>query len=164
MSTTALILERILLAPEFSRFRGWLQVNVSAHQPADAASASARAMLSTLGQPIGVAASDAPEWVRLGLLDALARYINGTAETCVHGPSPQRPGPVLAAAWFPDRVVCARCPHLLSLPRGSAADRTCDLCGCDPVEPVRSSIVQFGPMLYQFATCADCRPAYPEGR
>ncbi|MFI6513578.1 hypothetical protein ACIBCT_38745 [Streptosporangium sp. NPDC050855] len=102
---------------------------------------------------------DHPDWVRLGLLDTLARWAAGQASTCMHSPNVMRPQPVLAAAWKPGLVVCAACAHLLQLPKGSARDRTCDACGV--VVPssgaIWSTAASHGGFVYQVGVCEPCR-------
>ncbi len=110
----------------------------------------------------------------LALLDAEAVLLGGTGRiSAPHGDVPgwvrlgasaARPEPVYAAAWRPGLVACIACLHLLELPRGSAASRTCDSCGRvttgvehgDGIHPCR---VQYGPLTLAFGTCGDCLPA-----
>ncbi|MEV8638924.1 hypothetical protein AB0395_45445 [Streptosporangium sp. NPDC051023] len=111
---------------------------------------------------VNLAPSQHPDWVRLGLLAALITWCSGKSGTCTHVPNPMRPQPVAAAAWKPNLVVCDACRHLLSIPRGSAKDRTCDGCGVitegidhgDPIWPVS---VAHGGFVYLVGVCASCR-------
>jgi hypothetical protein len=107
-------------------------------------------------------ADDLPGWLRLGLLDTAARYATGQARTCRHNPTPGRPQPVMAAAWSPGLVVCTGCTHLLSIRHDATADATCDACGRVCAGPehgdgVWPGMVQLGPLIYQYGTCASCR-------
>lgn len=109
-----------------------------------------------------IPAPEHPGWIRLGLLTAFITWCSGKSATCLHDPHPMRPQPVAAAAWKPGLVVCARCQHLLELPKGSVKDRTCDSCGKvtagvendDPMWPIR---VAKGPFIYLAGACRDCR-------
>lgn len=100
-----------------------------------------------------------PDWVRLGILDTLARWVTGQAATCVHAPHVMRPQPALAAAWKPGLIVCLACAHLLRLRRGSPKDRTCD--GCGTVVPstgaIWSTAASHGGFVYQVGVCEPCR-------
>jgi hypothetical protein len=114
-----------------------------------------------------VAAESHPEWLRLGVCDALATWILGEASTCCHNPEPTRPQPLVACAWKPGLVVCVRCTHLLSNRRGSLADRTCDGCGHECTGPdnddgVFPGMVQLGVLLYEFGTCTSCHQSIPK--
>lgn len=112
-------------------------------------------------------ADDHPAWVRLGALHALVSWTESAANTCMHAPTPTRPQPIAAAAWKPDLVVCARCTHLLALPRNSAADRTCDGCGhltgTQQDDGIHPGLIQLGPLMWSFGACTTChyRPAPP---
>jgi hypothetical protein len=103
-----------------------------------------------------------PEWLRLDLLTTWAAWSAGTGRTCMHSPHPDRPEPVSAAAWRPGLVACARCVHLTVLPPGSTADRTCDACGHVvaglPDEGISPGRLTFGPMVYGYGVCPECRP------
>jgi len=105
------------------------------------------------GPPRGLTHGDIPGWLRLSILDALAQFMAGSASTCLHAPTPDRPEPVYAAAWRPGLVVCGECLHLFRL--AGAADRTCDCCGqvCDGIHAAR---LLFGPLVYMYGTCAGC--------
>jgi hypothetical protein len=111
------------------------------------------------GAPLTVA--EHPDWVRLAICDTFVTWWQGRHTTCTHAPHPLRPRPVASAAWKPGVVVCARCTHLLALPDGSTADRTCDGCGRivaghgdDLMYPCT---VIAGILTYSVGACADCR-------
>lgn len=110
----------------------------------------------------GLMPSEHPDWIRLGLLTALMTWCAGKADTCVHVPDPRRPQPVAAAAWKPGLVVCSRCSHLTSLPRGSVRDRTCDSCGtvtgsAHGERGIWPVTVSQGSFMYMAGVCVDCR-------
>ncbi|GGQ23673.1 hypothetical protein [Streptosporangium pseudovulgare] len=133
----------------------------------DQADAAARDTCNTLttaaaatgSTPLSLPLDQHPDWVRLGLLDALAAWITEQATTCLHQPHPARPQPVISAAWRPRLVVCSACAHLLRLPKGSAKDRTCD--GCGQVVPdhgaIWSAAASHGGFVYQYGVCEPCR-------
>ena len=103
-----------------------------------------------------------PDWLRLGMLQAVAEWITGAVKTCMHSPDAWRPQPVAAAAWKPGLIVCTPCSFLLSVGHGSVKDRTCDGCGhvCagpDAGDPIYPSSVSYGPLAYMVGTCGDCR-------
>ncbi|GAA4559482.1 hypothetical protein [Pseudonocardia xishanensis] len=119
----------------------------------------AAAMLSARGQLDSVSA--APRWVLRLVLRSTATWLLGAGSTCPHDPSPERPQPVVTAAWRPDLITCARCTHLLALVPGSAADRTCDSCSRvtsglrdDGVFPGAFAL---GPVQLMLGVCRDCR-------
>ncbi|MFY1589128.1 hypothetical protein ACN267_32250 [Micromonospora sp. WMMD734] len=170
--TPALALEALMLHPRYEE----LMAHVRAHTPTghvdqvDAAADDALRLMTTVGraaydghQRHHPTTADVPGWLRLGLLDTLTAWVDGQAVTCRHQPTPDRPQPIVAAAWRPRLVVCSRCVHLTALARGSARDRTCDACGrvCAGVEHgdgVYPGMVQLGPLVYQYGTCDGCRP------
>lgn len=106
--------------------------------------------------------ADVPAWVRLGMFATLAQWGSGTADTCMHNPSPARPEPVTAVAWKPGLVACPACGgHLFRLPRNSDADRRCDGCGrvtrgLEHDDGIIPSTVQMGALLYTVGACSDC--------
>lgn len=107
-----------------------------------------------------VTVADLPEAIVLQVLDQLDQWWHGRVSTCLHAPDPRRPQSVVAAAWKPGLIVCGDCTHLLRLPRKSAADRTCDLCGRivtgrddDPIYP---TTLQWAALLYLWGACTDC--------
>jgi hypothetical protein len=106
-----------------------------------------------------------PGWLRLALLDALATFMDGAADTCCHAPVPSSPQPVMAAAWRPGLVVCMTCTHLLPQRRGSAADRTCDGCGrvCagTPDDPIHPGLLALSILIFEYGVCNDCKPPPP---
>lgn len=113
----------------------------------------------SLRTPAGV-----PPWLRLNLLTAMVAWVTGEARTCLHAPHWSRPEPMFASAWRPDVVACAACcPHLHKLPRGSAADRTCDACGRVTAAPdvgggIASGALACGDFVLLYGTCRDCTP------
>jgi hypothetical protein len=138
----------------------------------DAAAADVWAHMHATGPaeriPLALTPADHPGWLRLPLLDTFVNWIGGKAATCVHDPHPDRPQPVVAAAWRPGTIACTACePFLFALRRGSEADRRCDGCGKvtrgpaadDGIYPVA---LQAGPMLYRAGVCRDCRYWPPE--
>lgn len=147
---------------------GWRAWADQAAAAADDATAAMTAAAVVLGGT-GVVRSEyraTPEWIRLNVLSAYVGWAAGKASTCMHNPTAARPEPVFAAAWKPGLVTCARCPHLLELPRGSAKDRTCDGCGRVTTGPehgdgIHPSRIQYGPMMLAFGTCEGCTPAGP---
>src|SRR5271165_2840053 len=105
--------------------------------------------------------TDIDAWLRLGLLDTLCKWLDGTARTCMHSPDPRRPEPVWSAAWKPGLVVCAHCVGLLKAV--GDADRTCDVCGrvCAGVEHgdgIFTVTVWAAALAYSGGTCTACRP------
>lgn len=113
---------------------------------------------------INIHANSQPEWIRLTILETLVKWIAGKADTCPHSPTPVRPQPVIAAAWRPGLVACARCPHLLRLRPGSAKDRTCDGCGTVVFEAgeLWAATIVYGPLSFSFGACGACRFWPPE--
>lgn len=112
-------------------------------------------------------AKGVPGWLRLGLLTEFVSFSLGESTTCVHQPSIGRPEPVITCAWKPRLAVCAKCEHLLRVPRGSVADRTCDCCGTVvdgviDVDPMWCGFVGHGPMIFKYGVCASCRDDLPE--
>lgn len=112
------------------------------------------------GTLTGNTSDEMPEWIRLGVLDTWARIADGTATTCIHQPTLDRPQPIVAAAWKPGMATCGHCSRILNAPRGSVEDRTCDRCGhvCQPQDGdlIHPCAVQFGQLLYQFGLCREC--------
>lgn len=105
--------------------------------------------------------SEHPEWVTLSVMQAVAGWAIGTADTCTHQPHPDRPQPVHAAAWRPGLIACSRCPHLFALPRGDVRDRTCDGCGHQCAGPdhrdgIRSVVIAAGALSYAVGVCRGC--------
>ncbi|MEU9516610.1 hypothetical protein [Micromonospora sp. NPDC048169] len=164
--TPTLALERIMLSPQC----GEILAAVRAATPAalldqldaaanDATRAAIEATALTGGAAVTAApAAAVPGWLRLGVLDALTRWADGTGSTCRHSPRPDRPEPVLAAAWRPGLVTCCHCTHLWRV--GREANLTCDGCGrvCEP-ESINPAMTQMAGLIFMYGTCADCRPA-----
>jgi hypothetical protein len=139
---------------------GLLDQFSSASDEADRGAARLRAMLG--GQSGGGMPADFPAWIRIGIIEALVTWLGDKARTCMHNPQPDRPQPILAAAWKPGLVVCKQCTHLLPFVRNSVADRTCDGCGhlCAGAEhddPIYPSTVRFGVLTYMFGICENCK-------
>ncbi len=114
-----------------------------------------------------MAARDIPEWIRLGAFDALARWFDGTADTCMHCPVPEQPQPINAVAWKPGLVVCLQCTHLLKCRPGSLEERTCDACGHECTGPehddgIWPGLTQAGVLLYEYGVCGDCKATITE--
>lgn len=97
---------------------------------------------------------DVPDWLRLGALDTVLKWMDGKGKTCSHAPTYQNPEPVWSAAWKPGLVVCSACTHLLKVV--GDADMTCDCCGriCDDV--IRAQSVWIGALAYHAGVCSDC--------
>lgn len=129
----------------------------------DAATRDARALAAVGMHPVrrdDVRHTDAPEWLRLGAVDTLRQWLDGTGRTCTHDPHPERPAPVVAAAWRPGLVSCVACaPYLLRLT--GEADARCDRCGhvtagLDAGEGIHPCRLLLGPLVYAYGVCADC--------
>lgn len=173
MTSPTLALEKLMLTPGFDEAAAeWhAAVPTAQRDQADAAIDETRRVAHAIAPRIGAEASgittaaQLPGWLRLALLDALARLMDGTADTCRHSPTPRSPQPVMAAAWRPGLVVCLACVHLLPQCRGSAADRTCDSCGrvCagTPDDPIYPGLLAFSVVLFEYGTCRDCKPPEP---
>ncbi|MEU8327124.1 hypothetical protein [Micromonospora sp. NPDC048839] len=172
--TPTLALEQLMLHPLYGDLIGQIRaVTPTAHLDQDDAAAghATQIMTAAAGPTLGTTDThrldpgDAPGWLRLGLLDTWIRWTTGTADTCRHQPTHDRPQPVIAAAWKPGLVVCPDCAMLTAAPR--TADTTCDACGhqCGDLASgggIYAGMVQLGPLIYQYGTCADCRPAITE--
>ncbi|MFR9803146.1 hypothetical protein ACL02T_12685 [Pseudonocardia sp. RS010] len=146
-------------------------LGTAAVDQADAAAREARELLDRAADLLGAAAgqcrtSDAPGWARLAILDTFVRWTLGRATTCLHAPDARRPRPVLAAAWKPGLIACPSCVHLVTLPHGSRADRTCDACGHVTTGPehgdgIRPGAVTYGPMTWLHGVCERCAHELP---
>ncbi|MET7705450.1 hypothetical protein [Micromonospora sp. NPDC005413] len=175
--TPTLALERLMLHPAYEQFVEQLRAvaPVGHVDQLDAATSDALRLMTDTGRAIlgtsqahGADAADIPSWLRLGLLDTLTGWADGRASTCRHQPTPDRPQPVIAAAWKPGLVTCPGCVYLTALPRNSVRDRTCDACGRECAGPqhgdgIYPGMVQLGPLIYQYGTCGDCRPSTASG-
>lgn len=171
----ALAFDELLCDPDLAPIAAQLRdrVPTALLDQCDAAAAHVHANLDTAARGWGVdgqvgytAPSDVPGWVRLGALTTLAGWLTGRASTCLHAPHPTRPQPLAAAAWKPGLIVCGRCTHLLTLPRRSTADRTCDGCGhvvtgVEHHDGIRPTLIVVGALSYLFGTCRDCTVAAP---
>lgn len=179
MNTTryALELDRILTNPTaLAAVQEAIATRVPIHER-DQADAAHRDM-TTLTRAVGTLMGDtreawhdfgdAPEWLRIDLLTRIAGFLDGTIDTCVHSPHPHQMRPVFAAACKPNLVTCGFCQHMLTLPRGSAADAACDCCGhiClgpDADDGIYPGLTRMGLMIFTYDTCRDCRPQIPNG-
>jgi hypothetical protein len=166
------LLDELLADPEASAaFAGW----AAEHAPPglldqlQAAAGDAHTVMAAESRVVGGSGlvhaphADVPGWIRLSLLSAYATWAAGKGSTCTHSPHVSRPQPVFAAAWRPGLVVCARCLHLLELPRGSDADRRCDGCGhvttgLEHGDGIHPSRAQYGPLLLAYGACRACLP------
>lgn len=105
------------------------------------------------------------DWIRLPLLDTMAKWLQDRANTCIHHPTPLHPEPVWAAAWKPGFIVCTQCHWMLSVGvNGTDDDRRCDCCGRvvagrDHDDPIWSSTVWINQLGYTFGACRDCQPS-----
>lgn len=170
MTTPTLALEALMTHPRFPEIAAQIRATLPSHlvDQADAAASDTDgvmvALTSLFGGRTGAATPGQLDgWLRLGVLDTWVGFMANRAATCRHNPHPLRPQPVFAAAWKPGLVTCAACVNLFRLPPGAAADMTCDACGriCgggDTGDPIHPSLVQFGPMVFQYGTCPDCDP------
>jgi hypothetical protein len=103
--------------------------------------------------------SGVDDWLRLGLLDTLLRWIDGTAKTCIHQPNPNSPEPVWSSAWKPGLVVCTYCLHLFKLV--GDADKMCDCCGrtvtgIEHGDGIFTLTVWLGGLAFQAGACKGC--------
>jgi len=144
---------------------------VALHDQIDAAAAESTATAEKVadgtGQTMGyVPRGEVDEWLRLGLLDAFAAWMQGEATTCRHAPTLASPKPVWTCAWRPRLIVCTRCIHLLP-PADPITDATCDRCGhvcagVDADDPIYCLTVVGGLVTFQAGVCTDCLPAWHE--
>ncbi|KXK61960.1 hypothetical protein AWW66_11000 [Micromonospora rosaria] len=168
----ALVLEHLMLHRRYGELVAQLRAATPVHvvDQLDAATDHAHQFMTTaahaaLGESNArtTDAAGVPGWLRLPLLDTLTTWFADQAATCRHQPHPDRPEPVIAAAWKPGLVVCTRCAPMTGLPRNSDRDRTCDRCGrvCAGVEHgdgIYPGMVQVGALVYQYGVCGQCRP------
>jgi hypothetical protein len=102
--------------------------------------------------------AEQPGWLRLGIMMAAARWLDGHARTCPHDPTAERPAPVHMALWLPDLVVCEECTHLLIAPEHP------DCAGCGMSNEVeegigpRLMIVVVGFLAVRVFACTECMP------
>ena len=174
MSPT-LALEALMMHPRYAELAERLRAGLPSHlvDQADAAAGHTDDIVAALtGLLGGRAGATAPAqlegWLRLGVIDAWLDYATGRAATCRHNPTARRPQPVLAAAWRPGLITCVGCAHLFTLPRNTDADRTCDCCGrvvagSEAEDPMWPSLIQCGPLVFQYGTCTDCKPPTDQG-
>jgi hypothetical protein len=109
-------------------------------------------------QPTRIIAPYVPDWVRLGLLQALAGFYRGQSRLCIHRPNRfDHRQPIVAASVRPNVIVCADGCELTMLHRPQEDDAwaTCALCG-GPAATVASTM--FGRMNYRTPVCDGCRP------
>jgi hypothetical protein len=173
--TATLLMEHLMTHPRYPELVERLRAITppAAVDQADAAAADALATLTAVVDRVGadgvhgIHPGDLPGWLRLSVLDAFTNWLSGRADTCRHNPTPQFPRPVFAAAWRPGLIICSACTHLVSLPRGTDADATCDGCGyrcggVDAADPIYPSMVQLGPLVFMYGTCTGCTPSINE--
>lgn len=97
-----------------------------------------------------------PGWLRLGIMMAVARWLDGQARTCPHDPTAEQPEPVHLALWIPDLVVCGECTHLLVAP----ARPSCAGCGMSAAaNGPRLVIVVAGFVAMRVFACIECLPS-----
>lgn len=97
-----------------------------------------------------------PDWVRLGSLETIVAWILGEARTCKHNPNPRSPGgPIFAAAWEKDLVVCERCTGRIQV-RNAKANNRCDGCGKVFPQGIRPAAIQNGNLFWHFGICDEC--------
>jgi hypothetical protein len=172
MTSPTLALEALMLDPAYDEIVQRMRVltPTAALDQADAATADALSTVTAAARHLGADGvrgalpRDIPDWLRLGVLDAFAGYLTGRADTCRHSPIASSPAPVFAAAWRPGVLSCqACCGYVFRLRAHSDRDATCDSCGhrcagVDAEDPIFPSLVQLGPLVYQYGTCTDCKP------
>ncbi|HEX8761692.1 MAG TPA: hypothetical protein VF734_17355 [Pseudonocardiaceae bacterium] len=106
--------------------------------------------------------AEQPGWLRLGIMMAGARWVDGQARTCPHNPTAEQPEPVHLALWLPDLVVCGECTHLLVAPEHPSC------AGCGVSNEVNSEverstsprlvIVVVGFLAVRVFACVGCMP------
>ena len=106
--------------------------------------------------------AEQPGWLRLGIMMAGARWLDGQARICPHNPRAEQPEPVHLALWLPDLVVCGECTHLLVAPKHPSC------AGCGISNEVKSEvggsasarlvIVVVGFLAVRVFACAECMP------
>ncbi len=171
----ALILDRLLTDPRYAPILRTLaeMMPTQLRDQAGAAERDTASMMGFLAEALGSktgetmhAAADVPDWLRMDLLSRVAAFGAGTADTCMHSPSPDLPQMVFAAACKPNLVVCGPCANLLSFPSGSIPGRTCDACGhvCAGPEAddgIYPGLTRLGHIVFSYGVCRDCRPQCP---
>lgn len=170
VSRVALLAEELLTRPDGDELVAELRARVPAEvlDQHDAAAAELRAgidrMISASGGDLveDQGGDDLPRGMLLGVCVTVVGWRAGRGATCEHTADPRIAQPVLLAAWRPDLVVCTGCPHLLALPRGSAADRTCDGCGrvtagVEHGDGVCVGAVVAGSVTAMFGLCRECK-------
>jgi hypothetical protein len=106
--------------------------------------------------------AEQPDWLRLGIIMASARWLAGQSRTCPHNPTPEQPEPVHLALWLPDLVVCGECTSLLVTPEHPS----CAGCGIsnevttgtEGSASPRLVIVVVGFVAVRVFACAECMP------
>lgn len=110
--------------------------------------------------------AEQPGWLRLGIMMAVARWLDGQVRTCPHIPTAEQPEPVHLALWLPDMVVCGKCTDLLVAP----GHPSCAGCGvsnetesevnseAEGSNSPRLVIVVAGPVAVRVFSCAECMP------
>ncbi len=167
----ALVLERLLTDPATRAALLNAQEAATPSHERDQINAAERDVTNlahAVGTLIGAAEShhdigETPPWLRLELLTRVTAFVGGTADTCLHNPSPHQLQPVFAAACKPNLVTCGYCQHMLTMPRGSTADATCDACGHICAGPevddgIYPGLTRMGLLIFTYGTCGRCRP------
>ena len=109
------------------------------------------AMQSTVG---ALDYTNIPDWLRLRLVDTLARFAAGTLDVCRHAPRIDRPQPVVSAVWRPGLIACLPCIHLIKAT--GTDDRTCDKCGHVCAGLIHACSITYGPLIYFYGLCPRC--------
>jgi hypothetical protein len=110
--------------------------------------------------------AEQPGWLQLGIMMAVARWLDRQARTCPHNPTAEQPEPVHLALWLPDMVVCGKCTDLLVAP-GHPSCAGCGI-GIEAQREVYSEaegsnsprlvIVVAGFVAVRVFACAECMP------
>ncbi len=173
----ALAIDELLTNPRYARFAQWAYENtpVDVRDQFDAAGAHATYITDVVGVAMGADPRDGgwapsaqfPDWMRLGAFDAIALFLSGQHDTCIHNPQPDRAQPIVAAAWKPGMVTCPQCVILLNCKPESVADRTCDACGhvCegpDVDDGIHPGVTRVGVLVYQYGVCRRCKDGLAE--
>ena len=100
------------------------------------------------------------------MLGELGQLFDGTALTCDHSPTLDKPQCILAAAWCPGSVTCTACKHLLYIGGTvTGSDETnsarCDHCG--NTEGVFPTQAAFRALTYLVRLCPECQGDLPTG-
>jgi hypothetical protein len=101
-----------------------------------------------------------PAWLLAPLVDAVEGFVAGTANTCLHNPTPDVPQALFGATWRPSLIVCGECVWRLMVRPVSPAARQCAACGrvSGPSETVFAGMTRCGMLLFRSVCCSDCAP------